>query len=86
MELTAQEKAILDFEQGWWLEGSSKQTTIRERLGLSATRYYQVLGVLIDVPAALDYDPLLVRRLRRVRLERRNVRLGGRPIEERSRP
>jgi Protein of unknown function (DUF3263) len=86
MELTAQDKAILDFEQGWWLAGSSKQTAIRERLGLSPTRYYQVLGVLIDVPAALDYDPLLVRRLRRVRLERRTVRLGGRPIEERSRP
>jgi hypothetical protein len=86
MELTEQETAILDFERGWWLEGGSKQTAIRERLGLSAARYYQLLGVVIEDPAALDYDPLLVRRLRRTRLERRRVRLGGRPIEERTRP
>ena len=86
MELTDQDKAILDFEREWWIEGGSKQAAIRERLGFSATRYYQLLGGVIDDPAALDYDPLLVRRLRRTRLERRRVRFGGRPIEERSRP
>lgn len=86
MQLSEQETAILDFERGWWLEGTSKQSAIRDRLGLSATRYYQLLGAVIDDPAALDYDPLLVRRLRRTRLERRRVRVGGRPIEERTRP
>jgi hypothetical protein len=86
MELTEQEMGILDFERGWWLEGGSKQAAIRDRFGLSATRYYQLLGVVIDDQAALDYDPLLVRRLRRTRLERRRVRHGGRPIEERTRP
>jgi hypothetical protein len=86
MELTEQDTAILDFERGWWLEGGSKQAAIRDRLGMSAARYYQLLGVVTDHPAALDYDPLLVRRLRRTRLERRRVRLGGRPMEERTRP
>jgi hypothetical protein len=85
MELTDHEKAILDFERDWWLDDASKDTAIRERLDLSATRYYQLLGVLTSTPEALDYDPLLVRRLRRTRRERRAARFGGRPIEERSR-
>ncbi len=86
MELTEQETAILDFECGWWLQGGSKQAAIREQLGMSAAKYYQLLGLVIEDPAALDYDPLLVRRLRRTRLERRRVRVGGRPMEERTRP
>lgn len=86
MELTDHEKAILDFERDWWLESESKDAAIRARLGLSATRYYQLLGVLTGTPEALDYDPLLVRRLRRTRRERRAARFGGRSIEEPSRP
>jgi hypothetical protein len=85
VELTEHEKAVLDFERAWWIDGGSKDIAIRERLGMSAARYYQVLGVLTDAPEALDYDPLLVRRLRRTRRERRAARFGGRPIEERSR-
>ena len=85
MELTDQAKAILDLERDSWVDGGSKQAAIRDRLGISATRYYQLLGGVIDEPAALHYDPLLVRRLRRTRLERRRGRIGGRPIEERSR-
>jgi hypothetical protein len=85
VELTEHEKAVLDFERQWWTEGDPKDTAIRERLGMSATRYYQLLGVLTDAPEALDYDPLVVRRLRRTRRERRAARFGGRPIEERTR-
>lgn len=81
--LTPRERDILDFERTWWSEVGSKETAIRDRFELSATRYYQLLNELIDLPGALAYDPLVVRRLRRQRDRRRRARFEGRPIEER---
>lgn len=74
MGLSDRDRAILDFERGWWMLPSSKGAGIREHLGLSPTRYYQLLGALVDDPDAATYDPLVVRRLRRTRLERRRAR------------
>jgi len=82
-ELTERERAILDFEGTWWSESGSKERAIRDRFELSATRYYQLLNEVIDLPGALAYDPLVVRRLRRQRDRRRRARFEGRPIEER---
>ena len=82
MALTERDRAILDFERSWWTEPGPKDTAIRERLELSGTRYYQLLTDLLDDPGALDYDPLLVRRLRRVRERRRRARLEGRPMSQ----
>ena len=65
--LTDTEVAILDIERQWWKYSGAKETAIRERFDMSATRYYQVLNALIDEPAALAHDPLLIRRLRRLR-------------------
>jgi hypothetical protein len=76
--LTDRDRAILDFERGWWLLPASKGSSIRERLALSPTRYYQLLNVLLDDPAAAAYDPLVVHRLRRTRLRRRRARVEGR--------
>ena len=45
---------------------------------LSPTRYYQVLNEVIDNPAALAEDPLLVRRLRRLRTSRQKARSARR--------
>ena len=78
MALTDRDRAILDFERGWWLLPSSKGAAIRDRLDLSPTRYYQLLNRLIDDPAALAHDPLVVRRLRRGRAARRRARVEGR--------
>ena len=78
MPLTERDRAILDFERSWWSESGPKDTAILERFELSATRYYQVLGELIDLPEALDHDPLLVRRLRRIRDRRRRERIQHR--------
>ena len=75
--LTDRDRAILDFERGWWLLPSSKAAAIRDRLDLSPTRYYQVLNRLIDDPAALAHDPLVVHRLRRTRAARRRARIEG---------
>ena len=77
MPLSERDKAILDFERRWWELPGPKEVSIRRHLAMSATRYYQLLGALADSPDALAYDPLVVRRLRRVRDERRRVRFEG---------
>ena len=82
MALTDRDRAILDFERTWWTEPGPKDAAIRERFELSGTRYYQLLTELLDDPAALEYDPLLVRRLRRVRERRRRARVEGRPMSQ----
>ncbi|HET9072746.1 MAG TPA: DUF3263 domain-containing protein [Acidimicrobiales bacterium] len=78
MGLSERDRAILDFERSWWMEPGSKEGAIRARFGLSSTRYYQLLGALADSDDAERYDPLVVRRLRRVRRERRRARFEGR--------
>jgi hypothetical protein len=70
-------RAILDFERSWWRVPGTKGRAIRARFRLSPARYYQLLNRLLDSPAALAHDPLLVRRLRRVRATRRRLRFEG---------
>ncbi len=65
--LTSRERQVLDFERGWWLAPGSKDRNIHDMLGFSSAVYYRVLRAVIDKPAALSYDPLTVRRLRRMR-------------------
>jgi Protein of unknown function (DUF3263) len=72
--LDERSRAILDFERGWWQRRGPKEQAIRDRLGLSAARYYQLLNRLIDSPEALRHDPMLVKRLRRLRVARRRQR------------
>lgn len=74
--LDARGRRILDFERTWWQEDGLKERAIRSRFGLSAARYYQLLNRLIDRPEALRYDPMLVRRLRRLRTARRRQRFA----------
>jgi hypothetical protein len=82
MGLSERERAILDFERNWWTEPGPKETAIRTHFDLSPTRYYQVLAELLDRPEADGYDPLVVRRLRRVRERRRRARYEGRSAGE----
>lgn len=77
-QLSERDREILAFERTWWKIGGSKERTIRERFDMSATRYYQILGELIDSPAALAEDPMLVRRLRRHRAARQAQRAARR--------
>jgi Protein of unknown function (DUF3263) len=72
--LTRREHDMLAFERQWWRSAGAKETAIREAFGVTPTRYYQVLNALVDRPAALEADPLLVRRLRRLRGARRRGR------------
>lgn len=75
-ELTARDRKILEFEHHWWRYAGAKEQAIRTAFAVSATRYYQLLNSLIDKPAALVADPMLVRRLRRLRADRRRSRAG----------
>ncbi len=81
MALTERDLAILEVERTWWSEDSSKESIIRERFELSTTRYYELLGELIDSDEAYGHDPLVIRRLRRLRDRRRKARFE-RQIEQ----
>ena len=78
LELTGRELEILAFERQWFRYPGAKEHAVHELFGLSGTRYYQILNALIDRPEALACDPMLVRRLRRVRASRRRARSAGR--------
>ena len=72
--LSDRDLLILAFERQWWRHAGAKEQAIRTELGLSAARYYQLLGALIDSPAALAADPMLIKRLQRVRQARSAAR------------
>ncbi len=76
--LTERETQILAFERQWWKYAGAKETAIRDLFDMSATRYYQVLNALIDKPEALVADPMLVKRLRRLRSTRQRTRSARR--------
>ncbi|PFG66104.1 uncharacterized protein DUF3263 [Propionibacteriaceae bacterium ES.041] len=76
--LSERDAEILDFERQWWKYAGAKEQGIRERFDMSTTRYYQVLNALIDKPEALAHDPLLVKRLRRLRATRQRARSARR--------
>ena len=77
-ELDRREREILAFEGQWWKYAGAKEQAIRELFDMSATRYYQVLNALVDKPEALAVDPLLVKRLRRLRTSRQRTRAARR--------
>ncbi|MBA2311417.1 MAG: DUF3263 domain-containing protein [Actinobacteria bacterium] len=74
MELTERDIDILDFERSWWKHAGVKERAIKERFDMSATRYYQILNDLLENPEALAHDPILVKRLKRLRTYRQRQR------------
>ena len=77
-ELSDREQQVLAFERQWWKYAGAKEQAIRELFDMSATRYYQVLNALIDRPEAMVFDPMLVKRLRRLRAARQRARSARR--------
>ena len=77
-EMTEREHAVLAFERQWWKYAGAKEAAIKDLFDMSATRYYQVLNALIDRPEALVADPMLVKRLRRLRATRQRSRSARR--------
>ena len=80
--MTDRDREILEFERSWWTFDAPKEGLINERFDVSVTRYYQLLGELLDTPEALEHDPLVVLRLRRRRDRRRKARFEL-PAQER---
>jgi hypothetical protein len=76
--LTRREREILAFERQWWKYAGAKEQAIRDLFDMSATRYYQLLNGLLDRPEALAADPMLVKRLRRLRATRQRTRSARR--------
>ena len=77
-ELSERDREVLAFERQWWKHAGAKEQAVRDLFGMSATRYYQVLNQLIDRPEALVADPMLVKRLRRLRATRQRTRSARR--------
>ncbi|KHL03846.1 DUF3263 domain-containing protein [Sinomonas humi] len=76
--LSEREVQMLALERNWWKYAGAKEQAIRELFDLSATHYYQLLNALIDTEAALAHDPMLVKRLRRLRTSRQRARTARR--------
>lgn len=76
--LSERDLEMLAMERLWWQFAGAKEQAIREKFDMSATRYYQVLNALIDNDDALAFDPLLVKRLRRLRAQRQRTRSARR--------
>lgn len=85
MTLSGTDLLILEFERAWWQMPGPKGAAIRRELAMSPSSYYRRLGALIDDPDVAAADPLLVKRLRRARADRRRTRYIG-PQWKRSRP
>jgi len=84
--LDERQLGILAFEARAWQHPGAKAEALRDELGISAARYYRILGELIDSPAALRRDPMLVKRLQRMREARQAARIRrslsiGRPLD-----
>ncbi|MFE9424378.1 DUF3263 domain-containing protein [Kitasatospora sp. NPDC006697] len=72
LALGERDAALLDFEYRHWPKSTTaapgpKEAAIRAELGISPTRYYQLLNGLLDSEAALARHPVMVNRLRAVR-------------------
>jgi hypothetical protein len=76
MELSHTDVDILDFERTWWKHAGVKERAIKERFDMSATKYYGLLNELLENPAAMEHDPILVKRLRRLRTYRQRQRVA----------
>lgn len=78
--MTEQDAAILAFEKRWWTAAGSKEAEIGAVFGVSAVRYYQLLARLLDDKDAWAAEPVLVKRLRRIRDSRRQGRVGWKEL------
>lgn len=74
--LSERERAVLAFEKRQWKHRGAKDQAILDSFGMSATRYYQLLNALLDRPEAQEFEPALVKRLRRLRAGKQSARSG----------
>lgn len=78
--LSATQEDVLRFERQAFKHAAAKEEAIRAHFSLPASRYYQLLNATLDEPAAMVFDPMLVKRLLRLRdarTEARSARILG---------
>ena len=75
--LSELETRVLEFEKQWWRYAGAKESSIKELFNLTPPAYYQLLNNLIDREEALLAQPMLVKRLRRLRESRTEARAAG---------
>jgi len=75
--LSERQRAILEFERTWWTVDEEKDLAIRRRFACAPDAYYEQLNEVLHDPDALAVDPLVVRRLLRLKDRRRRARLEG---------
>jgi hypothetical protein len=75
--LSDRHAAMLDFERSWWSSDEPRDQVIRARFQCSPAEYHAELTRVLDDPDALAHDPLVVRRLKRLRLRARRERQGS---------
>jgi len=75
--LSERDLAIIEFEASWFTLDEDRHDAIRARFACSVEDYNLELNRVIDHPAALLADPLVVRRLRRHRERRRRALIDG---------
>ncbi|WP_162941746.1 DUF3263 domain-containing protein [Desertimonas flava] len=71
--LTDRQREMLDFERTWWQSDEPRDDLIRARFGVSTDEYYVELNQVLDLPGAMEHDPLVVRRFQRRRARRRRT-------------
>jgi hypothetical protein len=76
--LSSRDEQLLAFERQWWRYPGAKESAIKEMFDLTPARYYQLLNDLLDRPAAMHFDPMLIKRLRRMRESRQRARSARR--------
>jgi hypothetical protein len=76
--LSPRDEQLLAFERQWWRYPGAKESAIKEMFDLTPARYYQLLNDLLDRPSAMQFDPMLVKRLRRMRESRQKARSARR--------
>ncbi|MDE0874274.1 MAG: DUF3263 domain-containing protein [Acidimicrobiales bacterium] len=81
-ELSQRDRAILDFEQSWWESATPRDQAVREQFQLTESEYAEVLNQLVASEAALLAEPLLIRRLRRLRDRRRQQHIARRTADQ----
>ena len=81
-KLCQRDRAILDFEQSWWESATPRDQAVREQFQLTESEYAEVLNQLVASEAALLAEPLLIRRLRRLRDRRRQQHIARRTADQ----
>ena len=76
MTLTERDMAIIEFERSAWKSSETKEKSIRQTFSISTARYYQLRDSLLDKQEALNFDPMVIKRLQRDRKVRRSKKLG----------